>query len=170
MNFLELAQSRYSCRKLTEKEVEQEKLDKIIEAARLAPTALNKQPFKLFVFKSEEARENIKKVTPFTYGASTFIVVGSKRDAAWTREFDSLNYADVDATIVTTHMLLQVEELGLGTTWVGYFDEGALKELYPQLKDFNLIALLPIGYKAEDAEPSSKHFRRRDAEILVETL
>lgn len=170
MDFLELAKARYSCRSLTDKEVEQEKIDKIIEAGRLAPTALNKQPFKIFVFKSKEAREMIEKVTPFTYGASTFMVIGSKKDSAWTREFDNLNFADIDATIVTTHMLLQIEELGLGSTWVGYFNEGVLKSLCPQTKEYNLIALLPIGYKASDAQASSKHFKRRETEILTEIL
>ena len=88
MTFNELARKRYSCRKLSAKPVEQEKLDAVIEAGILAPTAVNKQPFRIWVAKSPEALKAIHDVTPFTFGASVFLIVGAKREEAWVRPAD----------------------------------------------------------------------------------
>ena len=108
MTFNDLARKRYSCRKLVAKPVEQEKLDAIIEAGILAPTAVNKQPFRIWVVKSPDAIKAIHDATPYTFGANVFLVVGAKRDEAWVRPADNANFADVDATIVATHMMLVV--------------------------------------------------------------
>lgn len=170
MNFTELANNRYSCRKLTDIKLTDEQLEKIVEAAIAAPTAVNKQPYRLFLIDSEEGRENIKKVTPFSFGAGTFLIVASKEDEAWVREFDKKNFADVDAAIVATHIMLEIEDLGLSTTWVGHFNEPELKEIYPELKDLNLIAIFPIGYKKEEAKPAHLHFKRKSKEEVLKRI
>lgn len=169
MKFNELAKERYSCRKFCSTPVEKEKIDQIIASAIAAPTAVNKQPYRIFVFSSDEAKENIKKVTAFTFGAGTFLMVGAKKDEAWVRQYDQRNFADVDASIVATHIMLQLKDLGLDSTWVGHFDAPLLKEMYPQLKDYDLIAIFPIGYAHEDSTPSVRHFERKDPkEVVVE--
>lgn len=170
MEFLELAKKRYSCRELTSKKVEKEKIEKIIECAIAAPTAVNKQPFKIFVMESEVAKKNISEVTNFTFGADVFLVVGYKEESAWVREYDGHNFAEVDAAIVATHMMMEISDLGLETTWVGHFDAPKLKKLCPTMSEYELIAIFPVGYPEENAKPSKRHFERKEKESLVDVL
>jgi len=170
MTFNDLARKRYSCRKLAAKPVEQEKLDAIIEAGILAPTAVNKQPFRIWVVQSPEAIKAIHETTPYTFGAKVFFVVGAKRDEAWVRPADNANFADVDATIVATHMMLAIEDQGLASTWVGYFDAPKLQKLLPELSGFDLVAIFPVGYADPSATPSPMHASRKSVAELVKTL
>ncbi len=117
MDFLELAKERYSCRQLSDKKVEKEKLDLIIEAGRLAPTATNAQPYKIWVLESEEAIKKLAEVNRYMFGAEVFFVVGAKAEEGWVRKSDEHSFAEIDASIVATHMMLEVTALGLGTTW-----------------------------------------------------
>lgn len=171
MTFQELAERRYSCRKFTNKKVADELVEQIIKAGIVAPTAVNKQPFKIFWMESDEAKEKIKKVTKFTFGADTFLLVVADAKEGWVRKYDESKFADVDAAIVATHMMLAIEDLGLATTWVGCFDAPLLKELCPELKDYDLIAIFPIGYAAEDGgEPSERHYQRKEWDELVKKI
>lgn len=145
-------------------------VEQIIETAIAAPTAVNKQPFKIFWLKSDKSKEHVKEVTHFTFNADTFLVVGYKIEDGWTRSFDHRPFADVDASIVATHIMMQVEDLGLNTTWVGHFDEPLLKSFYPEMEDYILIALFPIGYASEGAEPAPLHFKSKSKKELVEIL
>lgn len=173
MEFKKLAEERYSCRRFTDKKVDKELVNQIIETALKAPTAVNTQPFKIFVIDSCEAKENIRKVTNFTFGADTILLVGYKKDAGWTRTYDNRNFSDVDASIVATHIMLQIHDLGLTTTWVGHFDVNLLKEIYPVMNDYEMIALFPIGYadtNTDAGRPSAYHFKKKSKEELVEVL
>jgi len=170
MDFLKLARERYSCRQLSDKKVEKEKLDKIIEAGILAPTATNAQPYKIWFIESTEAKEKLAKANRYQFGAGVFFVVGAKEDEAWVRKFDNHNFAEVDATIVATHMMLEITELGLGTTWVGHFDAPLLKEEFPEMKGYELIAIFPVGYPAAEAKPSERHTVRKTVEEAVSVL
>ena len=153
MSFLELAKARYSCRRLTDKAVEPEKIERIIQAAIAAPTAKNLQRYTIWAVKSPDALDKLKQTTNYTFGAAFAFVVGAKKDGAFDRPFDNKNFAEIDAAIVATHLMLAVQDEGLGTTWVGYFDAPKLRELFPQMQDYELIAVFPIGYPAEDAKP-----------------
>ncbi len=172
MDFLTLSEQRYSCRSMSDKKVAPELLEKIIKAAVLAPTAVDTQPFKIWNMASESAKEAVRSCTRFSFGADTFLVVGYNEEEAWTRKYDGRNFADVDASIVATHMMLEIEDLGLATTWVGHFNAPKLKELCPQMQGYELIAIFPIGYAAdnEEAKPAPKHFIRKDKEEILETL
>ncbi len=170
MKFYELAQERYSCRKMSDRKVEKELLDKIIDTAIAAPTAVNFQPYKLFLMDSKEAKQNIQKVSSYTFGADTFLVLGAKEKDGWVRSFDKHNFAEVDASIVATHIMMEIADLGLATTWVGHFDAPSLKKMYPIMSDYELIALFPIGYAAEDAAPSPRHTERKSREEVLEVL
>lgn len=170
MNFTELAKERYSCRKFSGREVEREKIDQIIEAGQAAPTAHNNQPYRIFVAESEEAREKISQTTPYTFGAPVFLIVAGSEGEAWVRASDGKNFADVDASIVATHMMLKAQELGLGSTWVGSFDEPLLKRLIPQLADYSLVVIFPLGYPSGEAHPSRLHADRKKKEDIVEYL
>ena len=170
MDFLKLVKERYSCRQLSDKKVEKEKLDKIIEAGILAPTATNAQPFKIWLIESAEAKEKLAKANRYKFGAEVFFVVGANKNEAWVRKFDNHNFAEVDASIVATQMMLEITELGLGTTWVGHFDEPLLKEEFPEKKDYEVIAIFPVGYPAEDAKPAERHSIRKSVEEAVSFL
>ena len=170
MEFKELAKNRYSSRDLSGGKPEKEKLDNIIETAIIAPTAVNKQPFKIFVMESERAKEVIHEVTKFTFGAETFLVVAADPDQGWVRKYDGKKFADVDASIVATHIMLEIEDQGLNTTWVGHFNAPLLKENFPEMKDYELIAIFPIGYKGPEGEASERHEQRKTREELVEVL
>lgn len=170
MEFKDLAKKRYSCRKFSDKKVEKELLDQIVEAGMLAPTAVNKQPYKIFMLMSEKAKENVAKTTTFTFGADCFLVVGYKNEDAWVRKYDNHNFAEVDASIVATHMMMEITDLGLATTWVGHFDAPLLKQMQPEMKDYELIAIFPIGYEADDAKPAHLHFERKTKEEICTIL
>ncbi len=170
MKFQELIRKRYSCRKFSDKEVDKELIEKIIEAGRIAPTAVNTQPFKIFWLESENAKEAIRKASSCTFGADNFLIIGYKKEEGWERTFDQRNFADIDAGIAATHMMLAIEDLGLSTTWVGYFDAPMLQTLYPEMKEYHLIALFPIGYAADDSTPSERHFKRKETTQILEIL
>lgn len=166
-DFLSLARDRYSCRAFTEKPVEPEKIDALLEAAVAAPTAVDKQPWHAWVFETPEAVQRLAACTRFHFGARVIIAVGAKADEAWVRKYDGRNFADVDASIVATHIMLAAHDLGLGTTWVGHFDAPAVKEAFPEMTDYDLVALFPLGYPAPDGGPSAQHDKRKDVADLV---
>ena len=170
MDFLKLAHKRYSCRKFSNQVVEQEKIDKVIEAGMVAPTAVNAQPFKIWVIKTPSEVQKVALATPFTFGTSVIFAVGAKTEGAYQRNFDGKNFSEVDASIVATQMMLEIHDLGLGTTWVGHFDPARLKELFPQMANYEIVALFPTGYPAADAVPSDKHEVSKPFDELVEVL
>lgn len=170
MDFLTLAKDRFSCRKFADKPVEGEKIDKIIEAGLAAPTACNNQPVKIFVIKTEEALKKAAETTAFTFGAPVIFAVGADKNEAWTRGSDGKNFADVDASIVASHMMLEIHDLGLGATWVASFDTNKFADFFPETAGYNIIALFPTGYPAEDAVPAKKHFISKSVEEMVTTL
>ena len=116
MEFNELIRERFSCRALSDREIPHESMNRIFEAARLAPTAVNKQPFKVWAIESPDARAKLAETTSYTFGAGVFLVIGSKADEAWVRPDDDLNFADVDAAIAATHIMLAIHNEGLRAT------------------------------------------------------
>ena len=169
MSFLELAKARYSCRKLTAEAIEPEKIERILQAAVAAPTAKNLQRYTIWAIKSPEALDKLKQTTNYTFGAALAFVIGAKKDGAFDRPFDNKNFSEIDAAIVATHLMLAVQDEGLGTTWVGYFDAPKLQQLFPEMQGHELIAVFPVGYPAEGAKPSNRHEDRRPlSEVVVE--
>ena len=115
MEFNELIKERFSCRALLDRAIPRDVTERIFEAARLAPTAVNKQPFKVWAVESPEACAKLAETTKFTFGAGLFLVVGGKPGEAWVRQYDARNFADVDAAIVATHIMLAIHNEGLGS-------------------------------------------------------
>ena len=170
MDFLKLAQDRYSCRKLTDKAIEPEKIERILQAAIAAPTAKNNQPYKIWKITSAESMAKVKKATNFTFGAGMVFVVGVQKNKAFTRTFDDLNFAQIDGAIVGTHLMLAIKAEGLDTTWVGMFDAFKLQSEFEEMKNYELIAIFPVGYAAEGATPSANHEKRRTIAQAVEEV
>ncbi|MBQ3283545.1 MAG: nitroreductase family protein [Atopobiaceae bacterium] len=169
-SFLELAHDRFSCRKYSDQPVEPEMIDAIIEAGIVAPTAVNYQPVRIWRFDTPEALTKVRACTEKHYDAPVILAVGGLPDEAWVRPSDGKNYAIVDASIVGTHMMLAAHDLGLRSVWVGWFDSPALKSAFPEMEPYEMVALFPIGYAAEDAKPSPRHTQYKPYEELVHRL
>ena len=160
MEFNTVLQRRYSCRSFSANPVEQEKVDRILEAGRIAPTAVNKQPVHVWAVSDSDALEAIKGVTRSNYGAPLILVVGCRPGDAWVRRYDGKNGAEVDASIVATYLMLAAENEGLATLWVGSFDPELLKGILPGTDGYELVAMINVGYAEEGSAPSEKHSSR----------
>lgn len=161
MDFLQLAKTRYSCRNYSDKKVEKEKLDKILEVARIAPTACNYQPQRILVLQDEKKLERLSECTAYGWDAPVMMIICYDKTVSWKRKYDGKDEGIVDASIVTTHMMLEIESLGLGTTWIGSFDPEKIREVYEIPNDYEIVALLPVGYKADDDQPGPLHDKRK---------
>ena len=166
MDFMTLAKKRCSIRAYTDQKVEPEKLAQILEAARIAPTAKNLQPLKLLTVQSEEGLAKIGKAAN-VYGAPLAIVVCADRDRNWTRPFDGKQSGDIDASILTDHMMLQATELGLGSVWICFFKPDVLREEFALPENLEPINILAIGYSAGEHAKSDRHEVRVPLEQLV---
>ena len=170
MTFYELARSRYSVRKYSSAPIEEEKLNAIIEAGRIAPTACNNQPQHVFVAKSEDARRKLKEVCSCTFDAPVIMVICYDIEKTWKNKLmQPYQSGETDASIVTTHMMLQAWELGIGSCWVGWFNAESVRNALGLPENLVVSALLPMGYPAEDAVPASLHdsFREMSETVTV---
>lgn len=167
MDFQDILNRRYSCRAFSEREVEGEKVERILEAGRIAPTAVNKQPVHIWAVSNRETLEAIKGVTQSNYGAPLLLVVGCRPADAWVRRYDGRNGAEVDAAIVATYLMLAAENEGLATLWVGSFDPSLLKGILPDTDGYDLVAMINVGYPAPDSIPSPMHGERKPIGELV---
>ena len=154
-DFMTLAKSRYSVRSYQSRPVEQEKIEKILEAARIAPTACNNQPQKIYVVTSEEGRKALAEVTPCTFGAPVVFVIGYDiTRSAKGMIYEGYDFGNTDAAIACTHMMLEATELGLGTCWVGYFPENPVRNLLGIPREVKVVAITPLG--VPDEAPSAR--------------
>ena len=160
MDFFTLANERYSVRKFDSKPVEAEKLHSILEFGRLAPTAKNDQPQKLLVIQKEENLAKLKN-SANVYGAPVAAIVCADLRQSWKRPFDNMDSADIDASIVTTYMMLEAARQGLGTIWVCFFKPDVLREEFNLPDYIRPVNILGIGYPAADCEPTDRHYSRK---------
>ena len=164
MGFLELAANRYSVRSYKSDAVEADKLQQVLEAARLAPTAANRQPFQLLVVRTAGREQALKRI----YGREWFveapivICACGIPDQTWVRQ-DGKNYNDVDVAIVMDHLILAAADLGLGTCWIGAFDPDAAREVLELPDGVEPVAFTPLGYPADRLRPK----KRKDLSDLV---
>ena len=162
MDFLELAKKRYSVREYDSRPVEKEKLDKILEAAHVAPTAANLQPVKLIAVQEKEQLNKLAKAANI-YHAPLAIIVCADHEKAWVRPFDQKQTTDIDASILTDHMMLQATELGLGTVWVCYFKPDIVKKEFHLPENLEPVNILVIGYGKEPEASPERHTATRIA-------
>lgn len=160
MDFLALAKKRYSVRKYTSDKVEDSKVATILEAGRVAPTGANKQPHHLIVLRKEEGLNKISKAAN-VYDAPLVIMVCSHKEGSWVRPFDGKSLMDIDASIVTDHMMLQATALGLGSVWIDYFKPDVIKEVFDLPDYLEPINLLAIGYASEEPLSPDRHQETR---------
>lgn len=170
MDFLELAESRFSVREFSDKKVEREVVEKILQAGRVAPTACNKQPQRLFVIESEEALERFRKCTRSHYHAPLAILVCFDKNECWKRDYDGKASGETDAAIVCTHMMLEAANLGIGSTWVMHYIPEAVRTEFSLPDNLESTALLVMGYPKDGATPSQMHFNKKPVSDTVKFL
>lgn len=167
MDFLELAKKRYSERDFADRKVEPDKLASILESGRIAPTAANVQPQRILVVREKEGMDKLGKAAQL-YHAPLALVVCTDASAAWTRPFDGKKTTDIDASIVTTHMMLEAANLGLASVWICYFKADVLRKEFDIPADLEPVNILAVGYaKGQPASPDRHDTMRKP---LAETV
>ena len=165
--FMRILESRYSCHSFSDYPVSASKLNMILEAGRMAPSAKNLQPTRIWVVKSKEALARLHKVH-HCYGAPMVLIVGCRNEEAWIRETDGVNAAKTDAAIVLTHLMLTATDAGLANMWIWDFDPHMVREVLPETKQHGVYALLAIGYPAEgEGDPTELHSVRKSLDEMV---
>lgn len=166
MDFAELLHRRYSCRHYSDKSIEENLLAKVLEAARLAPTAANRQPFQIIVIKTENQGEELLKIYPKEWFIQPPLIlcVCCQPAIGWLRKkYDNESYAIVDAAIVVDHITLQAADLGLGTCWIGDFNPQMARDFLNLPDDVQPVAFTPLGYPLDQPVPK----KRKELKDLV---
>ena len=165
MTFTEIVEKRYSVRKFSDRPVEKEKIDKILEMGRLAPTGVNWQPQRLLVMEGEGI-EKFKKCTFFVFGAQAGILVCYDKNVSWTSDWGG-NIGNIDASMVLSTMMYAAEEQGLGTIVIGGYNEDRLRELFKMPDYLMPVAALLFGYPEADSAPHPYYHQRKPLEETV---
>ena len=164
MNFLKLVKSRYSCRQYADRVVEKEKLDYVMECVRLAPSAVNRQPWRFRIVTDVEVLQQLWECynREWFKSAPVCIVASVVHDEEWVRS-DGKRHGDIDVAIAVEHLCLAAAEQGLGTCWVCNFDAPLCKEILTMPENEEAVAIIPVGYP--DCEPMEK--KRKDVNEIV---
>lgn len=148
MKLHDIINERFSVRKFKNTTVEHGKILQILEAARLAPSAVNFQPCHFVVIQKPESLEKIHSVysREWIQSAPVVIIACSDHSQSWKRRSDGKDSADIDISIAVDHMTLQATELGLGTCWVCNFDAEKCSTLFNIPTHIEPVVILPLGY------------------------
>lgn len=167
MEFKEVIKNRYSCKKYGTKQVENEKLEAILNAGRLAPTAKNLQEQHVYVVQSKDALAKVDSITPCRYGAPTVLVVAFDKNNVFTYPGGKRDSGVEDATIVATHMILAAADEGVDSCWINFFDPDKMAEALGLPENEEILMVMDLGYAAEGAGPLPNHGSRKE---LSETV
>lgn len=167
MEFKEVIESRYSCKKYSDKKVEREKLEAVLEAGRLAPTARNLQEQHVYVLESREALDKFDIETPCRYGAPTVLVVAFDTTNVYVYPGEKRDSGIEDASIVATHMILAAADQGLNSCWINFLDPDKLHKALGLPENEEILMAMDLGYAAEEGTPLPNHFKRK---ALSETI
>ena len=171
MDFLELAKNRYSERVFDSRPVEQEKLDRILEAGRVVPTACNYQPQRFYVIRGEEALKKARGMRISHYNAPLMILVCYDANAAWRNPYDRYyrNYSsgEQDATIAAATMMYEAEELGVHSVWLRGFDSKTVVDTFGLPENIIPVMMFAMGYPNDRARANGWHYKRKPIEEFV---
>ena len=179
MDFMDISKKRITVRQFSKAPVEEEKIQKILEAGRWSPTAVNGQPQRILVLNTPESLAKVREFCSFgydqkyvdlakecddkgngkvnfNYGAPLVLFVSYDKTACWTHPQSGESSGATDATIVATHMMLEAASIDLGTVWISYFDEAKARELLRLPDNWQPVCMLYIGYPAEDFKPNPR--------------
>lgn len=168
MDFLELAKKRYSCRNFKPDAVEEFKLMKIIEAARVAPSAVNYQPWHFYVVQNPANRTRILEAYPREWmrSAPVLIVACGNKQTSWKRA-DGKEHLEIDLGIAIDHLILQAVDLGLGTCWVCNFQAKKLSDVLCLPPHMEALAIIPIGYPQNEPDTERHSTKRKPIDEIV---
>ena len=161
MEFRDVIRNRYSCKKYSDRQVEEEKLQAILEAGRLAPTAKNLQEQHVYVVRSEKALALVDSATPCRYGAPVVLVVAFDKNNVFTYPGGKRDSGAEDAAIVATHMILAAADEGVDSCWINFFDPAKVSEALGLPENEEVLMLLDLGYAAPGAGPLPNHANRK---------
>ena len=161
MEFKKVVKDRFSCKKYGAEVVETEKLNAILEAGRLAPTAKNLQEQHVYVVQSPEGLAKIDAATPCRYGAPTVLVVAFDKNNVFTYPGGKRDSGVEDASIIATHMVLAAADEGVDSCWVNFFDPDQLATSLELPENEEILMLLDLGYATESAGPLANHNSRK---------
>ncbi len=161
MEFKEVVKGRYSCKKYGDRQVEAEKLNAVLEAGRLAPTAKNLQEQHIYVIQSAEKLAVIDQLTPCRYGAPTVLVVAFDKNNVFTYPGEKRDSGVEDATIVASHLILAAANEGVDSCWVNNFDPDKAAALLGLPENEEVLMIMDLGYAAEGAGPLPNHSSRK---------
>ncbi len=169
MNFYELIKGRESIRKYDpEIPVEKEKLERILNAGRLAPSAANRQPWKFLLVSSPEILNKVRNCYErnwLKYAPHILVVVGN-RNEAWVRKYDGYNSLETDLTIAMDHIILAAESEGVATCWIAAFDPEKLRTAINLNENEQVFAITPLGYPKADFKKKGIKDRKSFDEVV----
>ncbi len=157
MDFLNLVKNRYSCRAYKALNVEEEKLDYILECVRFAPSAVNKQPWRFHIVSSGEDKAKLQQCynRDWFKTAPMYIIASVLHDEEWVRS-DGKHHGDIDIAIAVEHLCLAATEQGLATCWVCNFDAALCKEYFGLSENEEPAVLIPLGYAADEQKEKKR--------------
>lgn len=184
MDFRDISKMRITVRQFDQRPVEKEKIDLILEAGRWSPTAVDFQPQRILVLNTPESLDKVRQFCTFGYdkkyadlaeecdtpdhkhnvyyyGAPLVFFVCYDKTVCWTHPQNGQTSGPTDATIVTTHMMLEAASIGLGTVWISYFDHDKARELLAIPENYEIVCMLYVGYPAKDFKPNPKMTGKR---------
>ena len=170
MEFQEVVKNRYSCKKYSSRQVEDEKLTAILEAGRLAPTAKNLQEQKIYVVRSDAMLAKIDELTPCRYGAPTVLVVAFDRNNVFTYPGGKYDSGMEDATIVATQMILAAADQGVDSCWLNFLDPDKTAKALGLPENEQVLMLMDLGYAAPGVGPLPNHANRKPLSETVSYL
>lgn len=168
MSFYDLAKKRYSVRSYSDRLIDNDTMMKIFEIIKLAPTAMNRQPQRVYAIMSEEGLRKINSIAGTYNPPVVLLFCGDLNDV--NLKSDGTSTLEMDVSIVATHVMLQAEDLGLNTVWLKNFEEDKVNELFNLPENIKPVLLMSLGYQADDAFPSPKHFESKALGDMVEIL
>ena len=170
MDFKEVVKNRYSCKKYSSRKVEPEKIEAILEAGRLAPTAKNLQEQHIYVVQSEEALAKIDKVTPCRYNAPVCLIVAFDKNNVYTYPDSARESGVEDAAIVATHLMLAAANEGVDSCWLNCIYLDKIAEEFGLPDNEEVLMILDLGYAEEGAGPLANHGSRKPLSETVTYL
>lgn len=168
MNFEDVIKSRISTRSFKNEKITREELEKILNVGRLAPTAKNNQPQKIYVVESREGLDKIDKISRCRYNAPIVLIICGDKTISWQKE-DYSSY-EMDASIVATHMMLEATNIGVDNIWIMLFNKDELKKEFNLPSNIEPVCLMPLGYRTDDYKASPLHYNRKPLEETVEYI
>lgn len=170
MDFKDVVKNRYSCKSYDGRKVEPQKLEAILEAGRLAPTAKNLQEQHIYVVQSDEGLAKIDNCTPCRYNAGTCLIVAFDKNNVYTYPNSIRESGIEDAAIVATHLMLAAENEGIDSCWLNCIDIDKVKEEFNLPDNEEVLMILDLGYAAEGAGPLANHGSRKPLSETVSYL